>query len=184
MLKDSVNAVVANLAPIKQDTEAAGRFANHLREPLLELTGRNEEGKLLEDKFILRNLARVIFQLTGRDEFGKVKEGGVDRLSAFLDAFFKKNYMYKDGSEMSRLTKIGESFLDYAGVNIWHRVFDVILYIVLWLAFVSPASKAIQEVRENSNQQLHDYISSTEKRLAPVLEKAAEADSKKDSGKK
>jgi len=158
LLKDSVNSVVANLAPIKADTEAAGRFASSFQEPMQELLGRDAHGRYVEDKFILRNMARVVFSLTGKDEFGKPKEGAHDRLSALLDEFFKKNYMRSDGSKMSRWETIGESFLDYVGTNIWQRVFDIIILGVLWLLIVNPAARAIQEVAATSEKHMQSVV--------------------------
>lgn len=151
LLQESVNAVVANTAPLRADTAAAGKFARDFQLPMQELTGRNSEGFYEEGTFALRNMARTIFFWAGRDEVGRVKEGSIhDRMDALLLTFFEKNYLRKDGTKMSRWEKIGESFLDYVVKNFWHRVFDVILLAMIWVWILNPSVKIIRDLREPS----------------------------------
>jgi chromosome segregation ATPase len=155
MLKDSVNAVIANVAPMNKDTEAAGHFARSFQLPMQELLGRNDAGVYQEGNFVLRNMARLIFSWSGsHDAQGKGKENGQDRIESFLNTFFEKNYLHKDGTKMKRWEEIGESFLDYIGKNIWHRVFDAILLALIWALLLNPAAQALKEIKSGTLKQL------------------------------
>ena len=145
VIRDSVNSVVANIAPMKADTEAAGKFARHFQEPLRELLGRTHDGTYDEGKFMLRTAAQVLFTLTGRDEAGKVEKGGNDRLTSFLDHYFDKNHLLKTGAKKESLFQFWDSFWDYCTSSIWHRVFDVIIAILIWLVVLNPAGQALKD---------------------------------------
>jgi len=165
-LKDSVNNVIANLAPIRADTAAAGKFARHFQDPMRELLGRTPEGSYDEGKFILRSMARIIFSLSGRDEQGKVEKGSNDRLAAFLDHYFAKHHLKSDGTKKDSWNQFIESFWDYCTSAIWHRVFDVVIAIIIYLLILNPASQAIKDAQAAGRDQLQKYALEMEKQRA------------------
>ena len=143
-----LTTAMANIAPMKTDVEEAGKFARHFYEPMRELLGRTPTGSYDEGKFILRNLARSVFSLTGKDDVGK--DSAKNKLEAFLDHYFEQNHLLSSGAKKEGLFKFWDSLVSYAQSMIWHRLFDVLIALIIWLMVLNPAAKALKSIQDLS----------------------------------
>ncbi len=142
-----LTSMADTLLESQENLEAAGKFSRSFQEPMSELLGRKPDGTYDEGKFVLRNLAHAFFKLLGRDDLGRPKETAGDKFDGFFDHYFTKHYLDAHGHKRPRGSVIFESLLDYFINNAWHRVFDCIIWVLLYWVFIAPAVATVRSIQ-------------------------------------
>jgi len=171
-VKDSVNAIVAHLSPMKANMEDAGSFARNFNEPMMKLLGKRPDYQIVEGENILMNLSQVIFDLTGRDAVGKLPPPSkpddssyLTRMNRLMTHYFKKNFLDDTGKGKSKGSTFFERATDYMETNLWHKILDALMLILVWFLLVNPAQKALRDVQDASSKQFQEYTKHVDERF-------------------